>query len=252
MSFGFRSLNSSGFLQIDEDYENYALYQSGTVTVSSTPWFPYGSSNYGGTGQPGSVITLPTGIPLGSLMVAVKPTTESGSPYVRAVIVSWNSSGTLNSRVVIHAKPSTNITYKIFRKSSFVTASGSYGLSVFKSNGDLAYNSNQGAMAIETISSGNVNGRNISYNISMSSLSGKYIVCQNIGANGQVNVSSFPPAFSARWAWNAAEFNYSTNKIKIGLPTEVASRLNSHLTLGYDYYSTPYHGLKQVMIGRVI
>tara|TARA_R110001606_G_scaffold74779_1_gene173415 strand:- start:9519 stop:10277 length:759 start_codon:yes stop_codon:yes gene_type:complete len=251
MSYGFLAKNDSNFIQIDDNFPGYAVWLSGTVTVSSTNWYP-GSTlpSSSDVGQPWTIVNLPDGIDPGTLILAVKPNSQSGTTYIRGVMQHYLDGSTKKSAVAIAASPGATIKYRVLRKTQDLTAGTGYGLNIFNASSGLVFSSDSGQYRVRSFHTGNINTRSASYTISLSDLSGIYVVCQNLGQNGQVVRATSPPAFSSRVVWNAAEFNYSANTIRIGVPTEVLTRLNTVVASSYyDYINKPNQ--RKVSIGKI-
>lgn len=252
MSYGFTAVNDSGFIQIDDNFPGYGLWVSGSVTVSTEKWYPATSTAppTSDNGQASSIVNLTDGLDPGELILAIKPNSQSGTKYVRGVIQNWLDGSTKKSAAIINASPGTTVKYRVFRKSQTLSAGTGFGLDIFDSNSNVVFSSDHGQYRVRSFHTGNINTRSASYTISLSDLSGIYIVCQNLGQNGQVVHANNPPAFSSRVVWNGAEFNYTNNTVRIGVPTEVLTRLNAVISGGYrDYINKP--NIRKVSLGKI-
>jgi hypothetical protein len=115
MAYGISLQSDSGFTLIDQDYENYALYTSGSVSAT----------NFGSTALPFDFTTDFILVRSDTYNVAIgiysMPTTSS-------IVISVNSTTAIT------------VEYIILRKMSLLPLSSeTYGFEVYKSNGVMAY-----------------------------------------------------------------------------------------------------------------
>ena len=125
MSYGFQSFSSSGYAQIDQDYSNYALLQSGTVgTGNNTVYFP---------AQP-----VP---PL--VMVRIPLTATVFCP-------SMNGSGAVSTSS-FYINASAGAEYRVYARVQDMSASGTYGLRVYNGSGAVVFDSGKQVLRIATV-----------------------------------------------------------------------------------------------------
>lgn len=134
MSYGFSCTNSSGIIQIDEDYANYCVYSSGTI------------ANGAGT------VTLPS-IPGAVVFCCLDyPGLQwfSGnydlyiSNLVHIEYFYWNGTEAVTPYGAVGSDTNPVVTYYIMIPSNYSTVSTStgFGLNVYKSDGSVSFSSN--------------------------------------------------------------------------------------------------------------
>ncbi len=111
MTFGARVLGSAGYIQIDDNYSNYGLVQSGTATTSSKISLP-------NAGSPTAYLIL----------VRIQP-----GQHIR------NVSMMNDGFYLYHVGASFSFEYRAFLRNDLLTPGGGYGFRVFKPNGALAF-----------------------------------------------------------------------------------------------------------------
>ena len=121
MGYGARILNSSGYVQIDEDYSNYTLIQSGSVTSPAT----WGTTER----NPGTV-----SFPAQSNPVIVCLGT-TGSAYVSVTSVTQSSFSIISDIAV-------TVSYRVYALIADASISNGYGLMVRNSSGKNVFHSN--------------------------------------------------------------------------------------------------------------
>jgi len=139
MSYGLTVKNSSDIIQIDQDYSNYILIDSGTIEASSTtvigagsdfPWLAYdalyGVSNY---------------------VVFFRSDTYN-------VLFALKSARSTN--YTIWASASIILEYRVFVSAATLTSNTNFGLNVYKGDGEIAFTSN--ASYLNICSSVSLNG----------------------------------------------------------------------------------------------
>jgi len=158
MSFGFRTVNDFGTVQIDADYSNYALLQTSTVTLSynatTAVTFPAQS-------EPPLIVI--SGIPNG-YGVALSSEISSTSFLLR----HYYSIDPNNSQAFITDSnggvlPTITCTCKLYtRASSLAQSAQTHGMRVFKGDGSLVFDSGLEYVRISSyIVAINVEGSNI-------------------------------------------------------------------------------------------
>ena len=111
MTFGVRVLGSAGYMQIDDNYSNYGLVQSGTATTSSKISLP-------NTGSPTAYLIL----------VRIQP-----GQHIRNISM-------MNDGFYLYpVGASFSFEYRAFLRNDMLTPGGGYGFRVFKPNGALAF-----------------------------------------------------------------------------------------------------------------
>ena len=117
MSYGFQAINQSGYVQIDQDYSNFALYSSGSATT-------------------GSIVMA--GVDLAECLV-----------FIRLPLNKWaatDAGASFGDRFVIMPEYGTaNFTYeyRIYRYSLALSPSTGYSLQVFRGDGSLCFDGNR-------------------------------------------------------------------------------------------------------------
>lgn len=125
MASGLLLVGDNDQVQIDGDYRNYALYQSGSVTSTSF----IGNRFYATI-----TFTAPIAEPP---IVAVKSTVEVGF-----VSNSVNGSGEYVSTTITTSYAAVSVDFKIFIPANLLTVSTeTHGIDVYDANGDLAFHS---------------------------------------------------------------------------------------------------------------
>lgn len=153
MSYGISLQSNSGFTLIDQDYENYALYSSGSVSAT----------NFGST---------PLTFDFTTDFILVRSNSYN-------VAIGIYSMPTTSSIVIcVDSVSSITVEYVILRKMSILPlSSDNYGFEVYKSNGDIAYSSRGIVPSIQSTLSLTaaqaVSSTSFNLNIPASVLSGK-------------------------------------------------------------------------------
>ena len=117
MSYGFQAINQSGYVQIDQDYSNFALYSSGSATT-------------------GSIVMA--GVDLEECLV-----------FIRLPLNKWaatDAGASFGDRFIIMPEYGTaNFTYeyRIYRYSLALSPSTGYSLQVFRGDGSLCFDGNR-------------------------------------------------------------------------------------------------------------
>ena len=127
MSYGIRVQNSSGFVQIDDIYDNFVLHQTGTVSAS--------------TNSPATISYANTG----SLPLIAIRTVSGGSMAVAEI--------TTTSAVFRGGYDgAATVEYRVYRRLAGVPASsGNYGLRVYNGAQALTYDSGRAYMRIRQL-----------------------------------------------------------------------------------------------------
>lgn len=119
MAYGFRVFNSSGFIQVDENFATYAVYQSGSVSVGA-----------------GGVVDVPLSdlgtTPLIFLRVNHSSNGIAMAGYASSTFRLWGPS--------VNAGATTVDWYTVV-PTNYVSASGNYGLRVFNASGVPVFDS---------------------------------------------------------------------------------------------------------------
>jgi hypothetical protein len=136
MTYGFKAINDSDFIQIDEDTVSFQILATGST-----------SSGYG------QYVTIPNSYPE-DIFVVIRPNSPSStSAYVmRGYMFDYTPSGGDRIRRA-YMGSSVNTTFPAFNGASdyaiveradgsgFTVPTSGYGLNVYKSNGDLSFSS---------------------------------------------------------------------------------------------------------------
>lgn len=136
MAYGFKAINESDFIQIDEDTISFQILATGTLSSGA-----------------GSYVTIPNSYPE-DIFVVMRPSSPSSSnAYVMSGFMYdyTNISGTRARRAYMSASinytfPTWGVAcdYAIVERadgSGFTPPTSGYGLNVYKSNGDLSFSS---------------------------------------------------------------------------------------------------------------
>lgn len=117
MSYGFRAVNQSGYVQIDQDYANFALVASGTAST-------------------GSVVIV--GIDLAECLVFIKlplnkwAAADGGTSFGdRFVIVPEYGAGSFTYE------------YRVYRYATSLSRTSGYSLQIFRGDGTLCFDGNR-------------------------------------------------------------------------------------------------------------
>jgi hypothetical protein len=140
MAYGIQIYNDSGFLQIDQDYTNYLLHTSGSVTST-------GRAISGSDEEPDVSTVNVSGVSANDdVIFAFRPATADGSA-IRAVKTSTTG------QFKIYSDYAGTINWKAYKKGSLLSAPTSgYGLNVYRSDGTtLAYSSSFDIMSVATV-----------------------------------------------------------------------------------------------------
>lgn len=127
MSYGIKVQNSSGFVQIDDTYDNFVLHQTGTVSASKNA---PATINYADTGS------LP--------IIAIR-TVSGGSMAIAEV-------STTSARFWGGNDGAATVEYRVYRRLAGVPASSSnYGLRVYNGAQALTYDSERMYMRVRQL-----------------------------------------------------------------------------------------------------
>lgn len=201
MSYGIRSINSSGFTQIDGTYDNLSVFASGTATAGTTnTYYP---------------VAFPANTP-SSYVIFAKPSTESGDHLV------WFSEFTNVTTYASFvfgldylATSNISVDWVIAIKSSDMPAnnSGDYGLEVNKTNGDQAFSSNNGNFRCQQVAFDDFTSVGATGTIfSLTSMAGVYSIMSGKSFVGRQTVGSQPQT-SAVWALHS-RWDYTNRTIR--------------------------------------
>ena len=125
MSYAIKSINNSGFTQIDENSEVFQVIQTGTKPVNV------------------SYVTLPNTLPTDCLVFA-RPQggRTSGTVLLTGHITDFTSGGTRTLRA--YMKYNLACDYAVVQRcSEFTAPTSGHGINVYKSNGELGFTSEQ-------------------------------------------------------------------------------------------------------------
>jgi len=119
MTFGFRSVNTSGIAQIDSTYENYYLLSQGSSTTGAT-------------------INLPAGFTKNDVLIAV-----GVMPHDHFLIMGEMTDTTFRvDGFVVSTESSIPYSYRIYaRHGSLLTSPDTFGLRVFNGSGGVVFDS---------------------------------------------------------------------------------------------------------------
>lgn len=137
MTYGIKSINSGGFTQIDENYRNFLIVQTGNVLCS-----PYGTAL--------SFVSVPAGITNYSIFVRFDQDTRNDAITAGETRTISGIIDKANNRFGVRTG-TTGATdhyadYAIVIDPIDATSSGGYGLDIFDSSGELAYSSTANVM----------------------------------------------------------------------------------------------------------
>lgn len=121
MSYGFSAISNSDYVLIDDNYENYSYYSSGSILASN------------------SSVSAPITCDLSTDIVLVRSDTYNVGIYIYAFGFSSGSTA-----LYLRTDSASNITveYIIIRKYSTVSINNNtYGLNIYKPDGNVAYSS---------------------------------------------------------------------------------------------------------------
>jgi len=175
MSYGFQAINQSGYVQIDQDYSNFALYTSGSATT-------------------GTVVIV--GIDLAECLV-----------FIRLPSNKWASTdggASFGDRfVIVPEYGAANFTYeyRVYRYSLAFSPSTGYSLQVFRDDGSLCFDGNRDQTRIVssnnyTLGSGLVTFASVGFN--------PWILANALDF---VEVQGVPPSFQSWWFYLGARVN---------------------------------------------
>lgn len=247
MSYGFTSYNTSGFLQISEDYINLRIIASGTATHTGYTRFLGSDGDY----KYGTRVTFPENV---APLILIQSKTDC------FICVTYVSSTEFVFSLTTTAGPfNGTISYKVLGVGSTVS-SDSYGLRYWGSQGQLIFDSGSSyAKGAEVLTSpvifstiaGGFFVAQAPINIGSLTYSGApWIFCTPIGPTFMYNIDFGTPA-NNNWAIGIG-FKYSTGNIQLGtklilnhtVPSyKIASggeRIGDPLYLGpinYNYYN---------------
>lgn len=120
MSYGIQVYNSDSILTIDDNYSNYAVYSSGTLT-----------STLNGAGYYEYTLALPN-IP--GILMYIRSTSNVGTYWIQ-------QGGHAGSTTVVESDTSTSINYILVVPSSALSVPSGYGLNIYRGDGSLAFSS---------------------------------------------------------------------------------------------------------------
>ena len=136
MAYGFKAINESDFIQIDEDTISFQILATGTLSSGA-----------------GSYVTIPNSYPEDIFVVMRPSNPNSSSVYVmRGYMFDYTTTGGSRIRRA-YMGSSVNTTFPTFNLASdyaiveradgsgFTPPTSGYGLNVYKSNGDLSFSS---------------------------------------------------------------------------------------------------------------
>lgn len=118
MSRGIKIIGDESNIQIDNKYANYVYYDGGTTTLIS-------GTNY----------------------ISFTPTTDKVifgvSPTTSGVVLNWGvtTSGSYYTGCIVKSNATQEVDYNVFIDNQTPTLSGTYGLKIYKDNGDVAFDS---------------------------------------------------------------------------------------------------------------
>jgi hypothetical protein len=146
MSYGIEITNNAGQIVIDQDYSNYAVYSSGTLYQT-----PYIDAN-GYLAYPDVPLLIPN-VPGALVFVSgtlVTPVNGSAS-YMSLGYIYVVSGGWAGSTLVLGGLFPPSIEYVIVVPASGLPVPSDYGLTVFKSDGTLAFSSSYDYMRLAAV-----------------------------------------------------------------------------------------------------
>lgn len=137
MTYGIKSINSGGFTQIDENYRNFLIVQTGNVLCS-----PYGTAL--------SFVSVPAGITNYSIFVRFDQDTRNDAITAGETRTIGGVIDKVNNRFGVRTATAGATDhyadYAIVIDPIDAASSGGYGLDIFDSSGELAYSSTSNVM----------------------------------------------------------------------------------------------------------
>ncbi len=171
MAYGFKAINDSDFIQIDEDTVSFQILATGTA-----------SSGYN------QYISIPNTYPE-DIFVVVRPNNPSSSSlyYVRGYMFDYTPSGGTRIRraymnsAVVATFPQLNLAcdYAIVERADgagFTPPTSGHGLNVYKSNGDLSFSSELPTYRVASTRNYNITASNSGDGIWYTPPSGKNVL----------------------------------------------------------------------------
>lgn len=140
MAHGIQVFGDSGYAQIDQDYSNFGLLASGSVSVAA-PGDMYTSSTF-------TTISFPdTGVrplifvrsPANGAFVQLR---ELGNTFARFGLVTSNGYYFYTSGV---------LEYQIYAPVNHILSNDSYGMAIYRPDGQLSFHSGMNSMRIHSI-----------------------------------------------------------------------------------------------------
>ena len=221
MAYGFRSWNSSGYVQIDGTLPQLMRVASGTATVTNYSNMVYGSASNQ------QIISIPTTYNNEDIFVSVKPSTESGTKGVGV----WKYKD--NGQWKIWFWSNTNwgsqtVKYAVFIGGSTVATNTGYGMNIYNASGDIGFSTERINMRATQASMGLLSRTNSIGPLNFSSMSGVYALYTgtNFVERDFTGPASFDPAqdsmqeegYSIHWYHSQIDFNYTSKTISMSAP----------------------------------
>jgi hypothetical protein len=233
MSYGIQSINSSGFTQIDENSEVFQVIQTGTKAAGI------------------EYVTLPNTLPTDCLVFA-RPQggRTSGQVYLTGYVSDYTVSGTRTLKA--HMKYNLACDYAVVQRcSEFTEPTSGYGINVYKSNGDLAFTSEQPMLRV-------IAARAVSF----SSSTGAFDSGWYQGATGSIDTAyvmlgpyiqyqyeqyaSYGENYF-RYTYRNAYFDYNNHRMGT-----VATTAGNDLPRGSNVFTRTNTGQKTEIIGYIV
>jgi hypothetical protein len=233
MSYAIKSINNSGFTQIDENSEVFQVIQTGTKPVNV------------------SYVTLPNTLPTDCLVFA-RPQggRTSGTVLLTGHITDFTISGTRTLRA--YMKYNLACDYAVVQRcSEFTAPTSGYGINVYKSNGELGFTSEQPMLrviAARAVSFSNSSGAFDSgwYQGTTGSIDTAYVMLGPYIQYQYEQYQSLGENFY-RYTFRNAYFDYNNHKIGT-----ISSSFSGDLQRGSNVFTRTNTGSKTEIIGYIV
>jgi len=233
MSYAIQSINSSGFTQIDENSEVFQVIQTGTKPINQ------------------SYVTLPNTLPPDCLVFA-RP--QGGRTSGTVILTGYISDFTVNGTRHLRANMKYNLAcdYAVVQRcSEFAEPTSGYGINVYKSNGDLAFTSEQPMLrviAARAVSFSNSSGAFDSgwYQGTTGSIDEAYVMLGPYIQYKYEQYQSLGENFY-RYTYRNAKFDYDNHKMGT-----VSSSFSGDLQRGSSVYTRTNTGQKTEIMGYIV
>lgn len=240
MGYGFKAINNSGFIQIDENSTAFQVLETGTT----------------GTGY----AIIPAGYPE-DILVVVRPSNPDPTKvyYVSGFMFDYTpSGGTRVRRAYMSAKQGSTFglpcDYAIIERvdsSDFIPPTSGFGLNIYKDNGDLGFSSEFPTYRVAATRNYNISASNSGDGIWYTPPTGKSVLGMytflssfELYRDRQYSIGGFERG-NLRYR-RFAEFNYPNNQFGLDVQSSYSDGPNGGAI--YDYV---WAGYRTEMIGEI-